>query len=92
MDLKDSYFYIEFEIISLKRFECFKAMFEKLEEVKNDWMQDIEAEEKKRDLDYQDLVIYFDCLSYLNDDAIAHFRDTFDTIVTKAKRIDNFGR
>ena len=78
MNLKDSYFYIEFEIINSARFKALQKMFHRLMRIKNDWMQDINLEDKKSDLDYQDPVADFDWYSYLDNEAIAYFQDIFD--------------
>jgi hypothetical protein len=78
MDLRDKYFYIEFEIISLERFQHLQVMFEKLKEVKNDWMGFCDSEAQESNLEYQDPVEDFDWHSYLDNEARVWFEDTFD--------------
>ncbi|MGL5793310.1 MAG: hypothetical protein ACRC06_02705, partial [Waterburya sp.] len=78
MDMKDEYFYVEFEIISSDRFKCFQLIFEKLKEIKNDWRQDPNSELKEHNLKYRDPVKDFNWHNDLDDDAIAWFEDTFD--------------
>ena len=46
--MKEAYFYIEFEITNIDRFIRLQKFFNKLQEVKEDWMQDTYLEEKKR--------------------------------------------
>ena len=75
--MKDEYFYIEFEIGNLARFASLQKMFEKLKQVKNNWMQDLYLEQKN-DLDYSDPVDSFPWKDYLDDEAIEWFNDTFD--------------
>ena len=77
-NLKDSYFYIEFEIVSLERFKHLQVMFARLKEVKNDFMGFCDSEAQESSLDYQDPVEDFDWSSYLDEEAKAWFADTFD--------------
>jgi hypothetical protein len=78
MEFKDRYFYIEFEILNLDRFAYFQKMFEKLKEVKNDWMVFCDSEKEESNLNYQDPIEDFDWYSYLDKKAIAWFKNTFD--------------
>ena len=75
--MKDEYSYIEFKIGDLERFTCLQKMFEKLKEVKKNWLQDLYLEEKNN-LSYSDPVDNFSWKDYLDDEAIKWFNDTFD--------------
>ncbi len=51
-EMKEPDFYIEFEIISITRFENLQKMFHKLKQVKNAWMQNYQLESDN--LDFND--------------------------------------
>ncbi|MBE9044468.1 hypothetical protein IQ255_08635 [Pleurocapsales cyanobacterium LEGE 10410] len=75
--MKDEYSYIEFTIGNLDRFACLQKMFEKLKEVKNNWLPDIYLKEKN-DLNYSDPVDSFPWKNYLDREAAEWFANTFD--------------
>jgi hypothetical protein len=53
-------------------------MFEKLKEVKNDWMVFCDSEKEKSNFNYQDPIEDFNWYSYLDEEEIAWFKNTFD--------------
>ncbi len=75
-EMKEQYFYIEFEIISITRFENLQRMFNKLREVKNAWMQNYQSESD--DLDFNDPVDDFPWRNYLDKEAHEWFDNDFD--------------
>ena len=78
MNMKDKYFYIEFEIGNIARYKNLQKIFLKLKEVKNDWIQNGNSKQEKTNLDYRDPLEDIDWYSYLDNYAIAWFEDAFD--------------
>ena len=76
--MKDTYCYIEFEFSSLERFYNLQKMFFKLKEVKDKFSQDISLEDKQNNLTSQDPVDVYQWKDYLDEQAKAHFENTFD--------------
>jgi len=76
--MKDRYSYIEFEFNDLVRFEHLQKMFLKLKEVKDEFRKDLNLEDKQGNPEYKDPVDDYQWKEYLDDWAIAHFKNTFD--------------
>ena len=74
--MKEQYFYIEFQIVILERFNNLSIMFEKLKQVKSDWMNSFEQESDN--LDFKDPIDDFQWRNYLDEEAIKWFANTFD--------------
>ena len=73
---KEKYFYIEFEIISLKRFEKLQTIFTKLKQVKDSWISPFELDSKN--LDFNDPVDNFQWENYLDEEAMEWFDNDFN--------------
>lgn len=75
--MKDTYFYIEFEIINYARFPALQKFFRQLQEVKSNCVSQIDLQHKYHH-DYSDPVDSFPWQDLLDDEAVKWFENCFD--------------
>ena len=77
LEMKDTYSYIEFEILDPARFSYLQRFFCQLQEIKSNCLPNINLEHKQ-EIDYSDPVDSFPWRDLLDDKAVEWFENCFD--------------